>query len=71
MKLIFHLFTISGEICGGHCCDNKTESEVLVKSTKIFEGLIRHHTKSLKGLWEETSLIYKGEHILYLHLIQI
>lgn len=69
IKLILHFFNFpfsnfllfAGEICGGHCCDNKTEADVLRKSIKTFEGLIKHQLKSLKGLWESTYSIYKGE----------
>jgi hypothetical protein len=58
--LIF-IFFFAGDICGGHCCDNKTEADVLRKSIKIFEGLIKHQLKSLKGLWESTHSTYKGK----------
>jgi hypothetical protein len=62
MTKTFSFFNfISGQICGGHCCDSRTEDEILVKSTKSFEGLIRQHTKSLKGLWEQTANVYKGK----------
>lgn len=54
-------FSFAGDICGGHCCDNKTETDVLRKSIKTFEGLIKHQLKSLKGLWESTYNIYKGK----------
>lgn len=54
-------FSLAGDICGGHCCDNKTETDVLRKSIKTFEGLIKHQLKSLKGLWESTYTIYKGK----------
>ena len=37
------------------------ESDILRKSSKNFEGLIKHQLKSLKGLWETTHNIYKGE----------
>jgi hypothetical protein len=56
---VFLLF--AGEICGGHCCDNKTETDVLRKSVKVFEGLIKHQLKSLKGLWESSYSTYKGK----------
>lgn len=54
-----------GDVCGGHCCDNRTETDVLKKSVKMFEGLIKHQLKSLKGLWESTYSIYK-DHVLEL-----
>ncbi|CAO1371327.1 unnamed protein product [Diamesa serratosioi] len=56
---------LSGGICGGKCCDNRTETDVLSKSIKVFEGLIKHHTRSLKGLWDSTANIYK-DHVLEL-----
>lgn len=57
------LLLFAGEICGGHCCDNKTEADVLQKSIRTFEGLIKHQLKSLKGLWDSTYSIYKGKAI--------
>lgn len=62
-KLILFLFraVFTGDICSGHCCSTQTEADVLKKSVKAFEGLIRHQLKSLKGLWESTHNIYKGE----------
>lgn len=58
---IFPFSIFAGDICGGQCCDNKTETDVLRKSIKIFEGLIKHQLKSLKGLWESTYSTYKGK----------
>lgn len=58
---IFFFSHFAGDVCGGHCCDNRTEADVLRKSMKIFEGLIKHQLKSLKGLWESTHSIYKGK----------
>ncbi|KAG5677511.1 hypothetical protein PVAND_007267 [Polypedilum vanderplanki] len=54
---------LTGEICGGHCCSAKTELDVLKKSVKTFEGLIKIQLKNLKGLWESTYNIYK-DHVL-------
>lgn len=59
--MFFISFLIAGDICGGHCCSSQTEADILKKSVKSFEGLIRHQLKSLKGLWEATHNIYKGE----------
>lgn len=61
--LTFTLFLrlFAGDICGGHCCDNKTEADVLRKSIRTFEGLIKHQLKSLKGLWDSTYSIYKSK----------
>lgn len=66
--LFIFLFLILGGICGGKCCDNRTETDVLSKSIKVFEGLIKHHTRSLKGLWDSTANIYKG---VYMYKIWI
>lgn len=52
-----------GDICGGHCCSSQTEVDVLKKSIKTFEGLIKHQLKNLKGLWESTYKVYK-DHVL-------
>lgn len=66
IKTFFSAFpSISGQICGGHCCNNRTEEEILGKSINLFEGLIRQHTKKIKGLWEQTTSLYKGEFTFY------
>lgn len=52
-----------GDICGGHCCSAKNEIDVLKKSVKTFEGLIKIQLKNLKGLWDSTYNVYK-DHVL-------
>jgi hypothetical protein len=59
--IFFYFSVVIGDICGGHCCSSQTEVDVLKKSIKTFEGLIKHQLKNLKGLWESTYKVYKGE----------
>lgn len=59
MKCSF--FMISGDTCSGQCCDNKTEDELLLKSTQNFERIIQHHTNSHRGFWESTAKVFRGE----------
>ncbi|CRK92663.1 CLUMA_CG006270, isoform A [Clunio marinus] len=65
LNVTIHPSTKVGEICGGNCCDNKTEKEILEKSIKKFEENVKYQLKSLKGFWESTFTIYK-DHVLEL-----
>lgn len=58
---LFFILSFVGEICGGSCCSTQTENEVLKKSIKTFEGLVRHQLKNLKSLWQSTYNAYKGK----------
>lgn len=58
---LFDYASVAGDVCGGHCCDNKTEAEVMKRSVKQFEGLIKHQLKSFRGLWDSTYSKYKGK----------
>lgn len=48
-----------GNVCGGPCCDNHVESQLEVKATKNFERLVKHHTRSQRGHWEQTANMYR------------
>ncbi|XP_039442560.1 division abnormally delayed protein isoform X1 [Culex pipiens pallens] len=48
-----------GNVCGGPCCDNQVESQLEVKATKNFERLVKHHTRSQRGHWEQTANLYR------------
>lgn len=50
-----------GNVCGGSCCDNQVESQLEAKATKNFERLVKHHTRSQRGHWEQTANMYRGE----------
>jgi hypothetical protein len=58
--IYFFLFP-AGEICSGHCCDKKIENELVTRSTNNFERLVRHHTRSHRGIWESTASIFRGK----------
>lgn len=51
-----------GNVCGGPCCDNQVESQLEVKATKNFERLVKHHTRSQRGHWEQAADLYRGEY---------
>uniref|UniRef100_A0A6B2EAU6 Putative heparin sulfate cell surface proteoglycan n=1 Tax=Phlebotomus kandelakii TaxID=1109342 RepID=A0A6B2EAU6_9DIPT len=59
--------TDSGSICGGRCCSNDTEDELMVKSTNNFKQILRHHTRSLRGILESTATIFR-ENVIQLSL---
>ncbi|XP_062710505.1 division abnormally delayed protein [Aedes albopictus] len=48
-----------GNVCGGSCCDNQVESQLEAKATKNFERLVKHHTRSQRGHWEQTANMYR------------
>lgn len=48
-----------GNVCGGPCCDNQVESQLEVKATKNFERLVKHHTRSQRGHWEQAADLYR------------
>lgn len=57
----FYLKIVSGTICGGHCCSNVTEDELMIKSTNNFDRELRHHTRSLRNSLESTAKTFRGE----------
>uniref|UniRef100_U5ESP5 Putative heparin sulfate cell surface proteoglycan n=1 Tax=Corethrella appendiculata TaxID=1370023 RepID=U5ESP5_9DIPT len=59
------VYDSTGKICSGHCCDDSTEYDLQLKSTKNFERLVKHHTRSQRGIWETTSNIFR-DHVLEL-----
>lgn len=48
-----------GNVCGGPCCDNQVESQLEGKATKNFERLVKHHTRSQRGHWDQTANLYR------------
>ncbi|XP_059620162.1 division abnormally delayed protein [Phlebotomus argentipes] len=59
--------TDSGSICSGRCCSNATEDELMMKSTNNFKQILRHHTRSLRGILESTATIFR-ENVIQLSL---
>lgn len=54
------LFLFLGHICGGHCCSNFTEDELMIISTNNFDRELRHHTRSLRDNLESTAKTFRG-----------
>lgn len=54
-----------GSVCGGQCCSNKTETELLKLATREFEAMLHHHTRSVRGVLHTTSETFQ-EHIINL-----
>ncbi|XP_053688713.1 division abnormally delayed protein [Sabethes cyaneus] len=48
-----------GKVCGGPCCDSQVESQLEAKAAKNFERLVKHHTRSQRGHWEQTVNLYR------------
>lgn len=48
-------FNFTGSVCGGQCCDNKTETLLRKQSQRDFAALLRHNSRSLQGLLTSTA----------------
>ncbi|XP_045472545.1 division abnormally delayed protein [Harmonia axyridis] len=44
-----------GNICSGHCCDEKAESQLKRMAQKDFASLLQHNSRSLQGSLSSTS----------------
>ncbi|CAH0558011.1 unnamed protein product [Brassicogethes aeneus] len=54
-----------GSICGGECCDDRTESLLARRGQQDFADMLRHNSRSLQGLLSSTSDIVQN-HVLEL-----
>lgn len=63
--IIYNLSFFSGSVCGGQCCDNKTETLLRKQSQRDFAALLRHNSRSLQGLLTSTAITLQSKFLIY------